>query len=526
MVGVAGRTAIMLTKQAWCTACLVSKVSNNAALSAVGNRIIAEVTQPGFMKALANAARAVVAVSELLRSEAAARQLAGPTFEVVTFSAATDMLLADTASAVGLYVKGMTDALSSLLCGPRAAASRPKVPNEATQIVEALVESELFAAAAATLVDSPNAFASAGLSASGLQEVCQEMRTACGSLAGAVGQLALLRDELASCRGQEGARLAAGLWRMGQHGAVRRLQVALLDQLAAEAGMGARLEEAGQEPEEAEVGQERPEENAQQQQQEEAEAEAGGWGGSSGTWWFAKEEAERGQLLGMESGRGRGRGGSPPERDRCEQESYHCEVMGATIGWWYGTEPDLVAGAGVPAARPPPLLAARLTARATEALCRLYQGKGLDGGYGPEPTCMFALHKVKRPCMAPMETATVTRFALVALPPCNAHGPSKRGHPLGWQRRRTDDANRATAADSSPCSANPLPAAACGAPACRDRQRDCVSCGRGAGLPAVLAGGGGVAGGPQFRSHGSRHRASGHLPPQGTSAELHRAAGD
>ncbi len=398
-VGAAGRTAIMLTKQAWCTACLVSKVSNNAALSAVGNRIIAEVTQPGFMKALANAARAVVAVSELLRSEAAARQLAGPTFEVVTFSAATDMLLADTASAVGLYVKGMTDALSSLLCGPRAAASRPKVPNEATQIVEALVESELFAAAAATLVDSPNAFASAGLSASGLQEVCQEMRTACGSLAGAVGQLALLRDELASCRGQEGARLAAGLWRMGQHGAVRRLQVALLDQLAAHAGMGARLEEAGQEIEQERqqevaaqgraVGQ-GPGKNVQQQQQE-----AEGWAGSSGSWWFAREEAERGQLLGIESGRGRSRGGSPPERDRCEQESYHCEVLGATIGWWCGEQPEAEPGAGVSTTRPPPLLAARLTARAAEAVCLLCRGKGLDGGYGPAPTSMFTLVQVK-----------------------------------------------------------------------------------------------------------------------------------
>ncbi len=45
-------------------------------------------------------------------------------------------------------------------------------------------------------------------------------------------------------------------------------------------------------------------------------------------------------------------------------------------------------------ARPPPLLVARLAARAAEALCRLCRGQGLEGAYAPAPEWELARAQV------------------------------------------------------------------------------------------------------------------------------------
>ncbi len=149
------------------------------------------------------------------------------------------------------------------------------------------------------------------------------------------------------------------------------LQVALLDQLAAHAGLGAELQR----------------EEEQQGQGQQGAQGTRGWEGSSGTWWLACEEARQGKLLGAEESRRAG-----------WLEDLHCQVVNATVVEWLAADDETAATVRVPA-RPPPLLAARLAARAAESLCRLCRGQGLEGAYAPAPEWELGMSQVRCPVL-------------------------------------------------------------------------------------------------------------------------------
>ncbi len=147
------------------------------------------------------------------------------------------------------------------------------------------------------------------------------------------------------------------------------------------------------------AGLEEREEGSRQPEGRDAERQARlcGWEGSSGTWWLAREGAAQGKLLGLD---GRGAKGSRKAGKNARWkaagwlEDYHCHIMRVTVQEWLTAEPGEAAAAGVPAA-PPPLLVARLAARAAEALCRLCRGQGLGGVYTPAPEWQFATTRVR-----------------------------------------------------------------------------------------------------------------------------------
>ncbi len=178
------------------------------------------------------------------------------------------------------------------------------------------------------------------------------------------------------------------------------LQVALLDQLAAHAGMRVGLE-GGEQPEGTEAvqeGQTQAQTHIRTQEQRAREQQGHAWVGGGGSWWVAQEEAGQGRVLGpTDDERMEGSQQSGEElshRTFGWLEGHHSTVVMATLREWMWVDRELAAEAGVPAA-PPPLLAARLAARAAEALCRLCRGQGLAGLYGPAPTWRFSMAPVR-----------------------------------------------------------------------------------------------------------------------------------
>ncbi len=346
------------------------------------------------------------------------------------------------------------------------------VTPEASSILGSLAESGLLAAAAAAVVDCPYVVGVAHDSISGAGR----------NAARAFVSVAVMQHLLWSHGGPEGRRLACRLLRATRHVAVRRLQVALLDQLAAHAGMGAELGggEEGREEEEEEEEQRGEQQNEQaqeqgqqahghrgsgaqeqqeppmqvqaqgegakepeagvhqrpggrgQQQKEQAhgqqargarlgQEQADGWEGSSGEWWFAREEAQRGQLLGLPEGEW-GADAVKGSQLAGWLEGRHCNVISATLlDWQAAEEQHLAAEAGVPAA-PPPLLRARLATRAAEALCRLCRGQGLGGVYGPAPQWVLSTVQVGVICR--WFFRHVNRLNIV---PCAGTSPLGRG---------------------------------------------------------------------------------------------------
>ncbi len=410
--------------------------------------------QRGFMQTVADAARAISAFTATLRAEAGEPSQPASASAITwhghmwqftgSATANLDCLGGRIAEAVCQYLLAMALlAMQHTMAhhGSRTEASNPQVFSvtpETSSTLGSLVASGLVAAAAATVVDCPCA---AGLTHISLS------RAACNA-ARAMALLAGLQESLASHGGQEGRRLACGLLRATRHVAVRRLQVALLDQLAAHAGMGAELgggqegrqeeeqeqggrqnqaaqeqEDEGQQAQERRAseapeqqgpptrvraqepgagGQERLGERGQEPEQQvhEGQARAGcpgpeeadGWAGSSGVWWFAREEAQRGELLGAKDGEEEPVAGSPTAG---WLESRHCGIVSATLLAWQAAEVvQLEEEERVPAA-PPPVLRARLAARAAEALCRLCRGQGLEGAYAPAPQWEFATVQVR-----------------------------------------------------------------------------------------------------------------------------------
>ncbi len=225
----AGHTAIVLAAQAWNAAFTVLDHSSRARDRALGREIVAVMTQREFICVMAGAARGLVAVSQLLHSETTVRQ---PLDSV----AGNNSLMGTTAATMGTYVAGIA---AVLMCDyfkePPDPHAEWVVPPEVTQIVEAVAESQLLGAAAATLVDSPNVFTTPDQSAEQREGFLEDLRHAADSVASAVYKFALLRCDLAKFCGPEGKRLAGHLAGVMGHVAVRRLQVGLLGQLAAHA---------------------------------------------------------------------------------------------------------------------------------------------------------------------------------------------------------------------------------------------------------------------------------------------------
>ncbi len=340
--------------------------------------------QPGFMSAVADAVNAIAAL--------AASETASP--EIGTTEALPRMistLRADVAAGICHYASTVSDFVTHHVNVATACVDgqpAPPWPSKLTRLVKALAQSQLLGAAAAAVTDSRPAAASEATNFAG---VCRPVQLAAFISAEVLDSLTAARRRLVAVAMPEGRRLACVLLRAMRHVAVRRLQVALLDQLAAHAGMGPEL---GGEMEEVE-GREQEQEGGTQQKEREGDVE--GWEGCSGTWWLPREETRLGQLVGI-----RGDGPEGPPGSRCTRswnagwlENCHSHSILATLAEWNDAAEQtkegrqLAAEAGVPAG-PPPLLAALLAARAAEALCRLCRGQGLGGAYAPAPEWQFA----------------------------------------------------------------------------------------------------------------------------------------
>ncbi len=388
-----GKAALLLLDNASCMARFLTADTSSTKTSKAGRKAgeaaIAAMTDKGFMKVVVDAVRGMVATASLTTrsgtaSGAGVRQGAAAGAELYgtlddNESAKYDMFMTTTALSVVSFASNVGSAVLDRLNAAAFASGGPtnisSIPHSIATVAEALAESQLLAAAAAALLDCPNVLASQRLRREMASGACAMMQQTAKKAAKMVVLMSIVQVKLQLAKGCQARPLAAGLLRAARHEAVQRLQVALLDQLAAHAGMGAELEGEGE--------------------GEGQEGEAGAWAGSSGSWWLAREQAQRGQLLGLEEGEaGQGEFGETRSRMAGWLEDYHCHILySAFVEWNAGAEDDLDAEAGASAA-PPPVLRARLAARAAEALCRLCRGQGLGGAYAPAPTWEFAMAPV------------------------------------------------------------------------------------------------------------------------------------
>ncbi len=381
MVWYGGKTAFTLLHNACILVITLRGNSNSTLHTQVARAALAAMAEASFMSAVSDAVRGIVATAAFLRSDTGVRELSSPTFDLRDASSRSDELAGLSAYTVCRYLRTLMEALHNRLIGLGRNPPAPvRIPSEVLQAFGALADSQLLAAAAAALVDSPPVDAFATLPDSERNAIRFYVGQATTAAAKSMCNLLAMQEKLAEAGGAEGRQLSAGLGRVKQHEAVRRLQVALLDQLAAHAGMAAGLEEW--------EGSSGPQEG----RDEERRAEECGWEGSSGTWWLAREEAAQGQLLGLDWHGGEG-GPESGQKMRSKTagwlERHHNNILRVTVQEWLNAGPGEAGAAGVPAA-PSPLLVARLTARAAEALVRLCRGQGLHGAYAPAPEWQFA----------------------------------------------------------------------------------------------------------------------------------------
>ncbi len=376
-----GRTACTLLTYACLNISALQHIRGSAPhvqrIHALAARVVAPMTKAGFMSAVCNAARGMVAVAARMRSAVGVAECFGPMFNVRGASAQSN-------GKAGFLARTVCQYLRTIVESQFYHMGSPSIRSEALQVYGTLADSQLLATAAVILVDTPPAGTAATLPDNERDNIRSSTLDASESAATALFYLFEVRRELAARGNRQGKRLSAALLCAARHEAVQRLQVALLDQLAAHAGMAAGLEEweAGSGPREG--------------RDEERQGRGCGWEGSSGTWWLAREGAAQGKLLGLDersAGGSRKAGKKARSNDAGWLEDYHCHIMRVTVQDWLTTDPGEAAAAGVPAA-PPPLLVARLAARAAEALCRLCRGQGLEGAYAPAPEWQFATTKV------------------------------------------------------------------------------------------------------------------------------------
>lgn len=156
---------------------------STAADTALADMVAARLAQRSFMQATADWARGMLSVTLTLNSQSAMQELTGRTFNAAGTAGRMDVLLSTVAVAVCLYLELVTDTLHTRLQRVQeqggASSSRPSVPPAVvTQIVDSMKESQLLAAAAAALVDSPNVLTAAGLTEAGRGVVCAARRCA------------------------------------------------------------------------------------------------------------------------------------------------------------------------------------------------------------------------------------------------------------------------------------------------------------------------------------------------------------
>ncbi len=354
----------------------------------LGQKALSAMAQRSLMKAVAEASRAVAATAASVQAEATTtgflaekyptKQLSESTLGMSPMALYLWKVTCLKTGAICEYASSMAQTLARQLSGARLASggrTGSTIPQGASQLADSLAESQLLAAAAAAITDSPSAMPVEGELKVIYDGVCSNVHLASLQAAQALAGMATSQQNAQALGGPDGRRLACVLLRATRHVAVRRLQVALLDRLAAHAGMGAELGSG---------------EEGQRQQQRQGDNQPNGWEGSGGAWWLACEEAQRGQLLGLPHGEA---GEAARSQTAGWLEEYHNRIVSATLWEWGQAGPQLAEEAGVPAA-PPPLLRARLAARAAEALCRLYRGKGLRGAYAPSPEWFYAHTKV------------------------------------------------------------------------------------------------------------------------------------
>ncbi len=307
------------------------------ALAAMGGR--------GLVGAVAAAARGMAATVALVHSEAGQRELADPSNTTLAdmFRLCLEQA-ACMATAVCKHVLLLAQAVKQRLPPPVQAArpgsllAAPNIPPLVVQLAEALADSELLAAAATVLLDAPPVYKLQHLPDQGRNTFCRDLRNSVENAALSMYYMHNAIECIASLGGSEAQRLACGLLRAMRHVAVRRLQVGLLDRLAAHAGMVAALSEGREEQEGSGL------QAGQAGEGQQAESERGGWEGSSGAWWFAREEARRGRLLGKDpagggGGQARSRATGAPQE---VQEGHHHCVLSATFGEWLWVQRDQV----------------------------------------------------------------------------------------------------------------------------------------------------------------------------------------
>ncbi len=336
------------------------------------------------MQAVAGASRGVTVTCALLRSETGVRQLSGPALNLSAATTQQASMASAAAAAVCRYTHTITQLLLIRLhkasIGSGAGPAASSIPPGLKPVYEALAETQLLAVSAGAVLEDPGIEA---LPEAVRHRVCYGVNSAAVSVCAAVVHMNLLWVKTAQCGLHEGRQLAAGALRALRHRQVQRLQVALLDRLAVHAGMDAGLVVEGQGAQQGGPG-------GQQ---------AGGWVGSSGTWWLAREEQRQGRLLGWDLPGGDGSGEARAEaRGNTAAgwlEDLHRHVLCGTLFDW-GSVPAQLAGQAGVEARPPPLLVARLAARAAESLCQLCRGQGLGGVYATAPEWKLTKTQVGR----------------------------------------------------------------------------------------------------------------------------------
>ncbi len=378
-----GGAAFLLLHHACCMTDDLMATGSSASDLRVGTSVLDTVFERSFVAAVADATRAVVATAAATRSETAELKRTGLPYDMAA-SAGQHQLAGSAALAVCKYTHLLAESLFMPLRKGTPGGPPPALSPALVQRFDVVIDTQLLAAAAASLVDSPPVYEDPDVLEATRNHVCCAMQGASVDAARAmfIFTRMMLRLPEGGRKNGEGLRLAEGLLRVARHEAVVRLQVGLLDQLAAHAGMGAELE--GQQ-----VAQ------AQGQQGEQQAGGGGGWAGVSGAWWFANEEARQGQLLGLGTdggSDGASRGGEQTRSNTAGWlEDYHCHVMHVTLVDWVATGP---AAALYKLAGPPPLQFAQLAARASEAVCRLCRGQGLGGAYAPAPEWQCAMAQV------------------------------------------------------------------------------------------------------------------------------------
>ncbi len=205
------------------TACATTDPTTSTAGKELGQKIMSALAQRAFMLAVADTSRALASLADGARTEAVARRPTDPdTQALYRLSYNHDNLGSTTASAIGMYIMTMAQLLCVQLkftqgevrSSPPSAST---VPAGVLQLVEALVESQLLAAAAAAVVDSPH-LSAVWTSTSELasQVFYAKLMRAAHNTTQALALLNQVPGRLAAGGGHEGRRLAVGMLRVAR----------------------------------------------------------------------------------------------------------------------------------------------------------------------------------------------------------------------------------------------------------------------------------------------------------------------